>query len=151
VRDGEKHIGVEKDALTRAVFLNRLGEIRDRSFEDQHYRARDLNLVVAAIVLWNTVYPERAVQALRHSGMDIDDKLLPHLSSLGWEHINLTADYISGGRASTSNRPSFDRYGCSPRLSVRFFPFREAPPIRPAAPRFVKGKWLFPYFDIFPP
>ncbi len=42
--------------LARAVFFNRLGEIRDRSFEQQRYRASGLNLVTAAIVLWNTVY-----------------------------------------------------------------------------------------------
>ncbi len=86
--------GESKNALARAVFLNRLGEVRDRSFENQHYRASGLNLVVAAIVLWNTVYLERAVQALRDSGKDVDDKLLPHLSPLGWEHINLTGDYL---------------------------------------------------------
>lgn len=86
--------GEAKNALARAVFLNRLGEIRDRSFENQRYRASGLNLVVSAIVLWNTVYLERAVQALRDSGKDVDDKLLPHLSPLGWEHINLTGDYI---------------------------------------------------------
>jgi TnpA family transposase len=86
--------GEAKNALARAVFLNRLGEIRDRSFENQRYRASGLNLVVAAIVLWNTVYLERAVQALRDSGKNVDEKLLPHLSPLGWEHINLTGDYI---------------------------------------------------------
>jgi hypothetical protein len=31
-------------------------EIRDRSFEQQRYWASGLNLVTAAIVLWNTVY-----------------------------------------------------------------------------------------------
>ncbi|MHB8455980.1 MAG: Tn3 family transposase [Acidiferrobacterales bacterium] len=86
--------GEAKNALARAVFLNRLGEIRDRSFESQRYRASGLNLVVSAIVLWNTVYLERAVQALQDSGRVVDDKLLPHLSPLGWEHINLTGDYI---------------------------------------------------------
>ena len=86
--------GEAKNALARAVFLNRLGEIRDRSFENQRYRASGLNLVVSAIVLWNTVYLERAVQELRDSGKDVDDKLLTHLSPLGWEHINLTGDYI---------------------------------------------------------
>jgi TnpA family transposase len=86
--------GEAKNAPARAVFLNRLGEIRDRSFENQRYRASGLNLVVAAIVLWNTIYPERAVQALRDSGRDIDENLLPHLAPLGWEHINLTGDYI---------------------------------------------------------
>ena len=92
------HIGLNKgeakNALARAVFLNRLGEIRDRRFENQRYRASGLNLVVAAISLWNTVYLEQAVQALRSCGMEIDEKLLPHLSPLGWEHINLTGDYI---------------------------------------------------------
>jgi TnpA family transposase len=48
--------GEARNALTRAVFFNRLGEIRDRSFEQQRYRASGLNLVTAAIVLWNTVY-----------------------------------------------------------------------------------------------
>lgn len=48
--------GEAKNSLARAVFLNRLGELRDRSFENQRYRASGLNLVVAAIVLWNTIY-----------------------------------------------------------------------------------------------
>ncbi len=57
--------GEARNALARAVFLNRLREIRDRSFENQRYRASGLNLVVAAITLWNTVYLDRAVKALR--------------------------------------------------------------------------------------
>jgi len=86
--------GEAKNALARAVFLNRLGEIRDRRFENQRYRASGLNLVVAAIVLWNTVYLERSIQKIRNSGQEVDETLLPHLSPLGWEHINLTGDYI---------------------------------------------------------
>jgi len=50
--------------------------------------------VVAAIVRWNTVYLQKAIQALREHGWKIDDKLLKNLSPLGWEHINLTGDYI---------------------------------------------------------
>ena len=49
---------------------------------------------MTAIILWNTVYLERAIQALRDAGQNIDETLLPHLSPLGWEHINLTGDYI---------------------------------------------------------
>ncbi len=86
--------GEAKNALARAVFMNRLGEIRDRSFENQRYRAGGLNLIVAAIILWNTVYIDRAVQSLRDSGIKIDEELLAHLSPLGWEHINLMGDYI---------------------------------------------------------
>jgi hypothetical protein len=75
------------------VFFNRLGEIRDRSFEQQRYRASGLNLVTAAIVLWNTVYLERAANALR-ARQAVDETLLQYLSPLGWEHINLTGDYL---------------------------------------------------------
>jgi TnpA family transposase len=61
------HVGLNKgeakNALAKAVFFNRLGEMRDRSFENQRYRASGVNLVVAAIILWNTVYLERAFDA----------------------------------------------------------------------------------------
>lgn len=86
--------GEARNALARAVFFYRLGEIRDRSFEQQRYRASGLNLITAAIVLWNTVYLERATNALREHGAEIDDDLLQYLSPLGWEHINLTGDYV---------------------------------------------------------
>lgn len=85
--------GEARNALARAVFFHRLGEIRDRSFEQQRYRASGLNLVTAAIVLWNTVYVERAIVALRARGQHINDDLLQYLSPLGWEHINFTGDY----------------------------------------------------------
>ena len=86
--------GEARNALARAVFFNRLGEIRDRRFEQQRYRASGLNLVTAAVVLWNTVYLERAAHALRGNGQGVDDALLQYLSPLGWEHINLTGDYL---------------------------------------------------------
>lgn len=74
--------------------LHRLGEIRDRKPENQSYRASGLTLLTAAISLWNTVYMERAVDALKRKGVKINEQLLSHLSPLGWEHINLTGDYI---------------------------------------------------------
>jgi TnpA family transposase len=86
--------GEARNALARAVFFHRLGEIRDRSFEQQRHRASGLNLVTAAIVLWNTVYLERATIALRNHGKTVDETLLKYLSPLGWEHINLTGDYV---------------------------------------------------------
>src|SRR5262249_28522493 len=74
--------GEAKNARARAVFLNRLGELRDRRFENQRYRASGLNLVVTAIILWNTVYLERAIEALRAAGQVIDETLLVHLAPL---------------------------------------------------------------------
>ncbi|CCH47872.1 Tn3 family transposase [Pseudodesulfovibrio piezophilus] len=85
--------GESRNALARAVFFNRLGEVRDRSFESQCYRTSGLNLVVATIILWNTVYLEKAVKKVREE-MDVPEEFQSYLSPLGWEHINLTGDYI---------------------------------------------------------
>ena len=79
--------------LKRAVFFHERGEIRDRSFDSQAFRASGLNLVVSAIVHWNTVYLSRATAHLRQLGRIIPDELLKHVSSLSWEHINLIGIY----------------------------------------------------------
>ena len=96
--------GEARNALARAVFLSRLGEIRDRSFEQQRYRASGLTLVTAAIALWNTVYIERAVRASELKGKPVDPALLKYLSPLGWEHINLTGDYQWNGKKPAAGR-----------------------------------------------
>jgi TnpA family transposase len=51
--------------LKRAVFFRERGEIRDRSFARQAFRA----------------------SGLRHQGRIIPDNVLKHVSPLGWEHI----------------------------------------------------------------
>jgi TnpA family transposase len=85
--------GEARNALARAVFFNRLGELRDRSYEDQQGRASGLALLTAAIALWNAAYLERAVAALRARGEEVPDEYLAHLSPLKWEHITLTGVY----------------------------------------------------------
>ena len=86
--------GEARNALARAIFFYRLGEMRDRSFESQAYRASGLNLLVAAVILWNTVYLERAFDGLRREGRDVRPELAKHVAPLGWEHIGLTGDYV---------------------------------------------------------
>ena len=97
----ELNKGEARNSLARAVFIHRLGEIRDRTYENQQHRASGLNLLVTAIILWNTRYLESAVAALRQFE-DVPDHLLAHLSPLGWEHVNLTGDYVWGGPQSVS-------------------------------------------------
>ncbi len=105
--------GEARNALARAVFLCRLGEIRDRSFEQQRYQASGLTLVTAAIALWNTVYIERAVHASELKGKPVDPALLKYLSPLGWEHINPAGDYqwkgsrLAQGRFRPLRTPSY--------------------------------------------
>jgi TnpA family transposase len=90
----ELNKGESRNALARAVCFHRLGRLRDRSTELQQHRASGLTLVTAAIVLWNTVYLGRALDALRRRGEAIPDALLAHIAPLGWQHINLTGDYL---------------------------------------------------------
>jgi hypothetical protein len=61
--------GEARHTLAGAVFFNRLGEIRDRSFEQQRYRASGLNLLTAAIVLWNSVYLDRTITTLNGNAL----------------------------------------------------------------------------------
>ena len=92
------HAGLNKgeasNSLRRAVFFHRQGEIRDRTFENQSFRASGLSLITAAIVHWNTVYLARAVHQLRAQGITVPNDLLAHVAPLGWEHIALTGDYM---------------------------------------------------------
>lgn len=88
--------GEARNALARAIFFNRLGEMRDRSFENQVFRASGLNLLVSAIILWNTRYLEAAFAELASQGHAVSPELIRHVAPLGWEHIGLTGDYVWG-------------------------------------------------------
>jgi TnpA family transposase len=43
--------GEDSNSLRRAAFFHRQGEIRDRTFENQSFRASGLNLITAATEL----------------------------------------------------------------------------------------------------
>jgi TnpA family transposase len=100
----ELNKGESRNSLARAVFIHRLGEIRDRTYENQQHRASGLNLLVTAIILWNTRYLERAVAALRQVE-DVPQHLLAYLSPLGWEHVNLTGDYVWAAADQMTENP----------------------------------------------
>jgi TnpA family transposase len=94
--------GEARNALARALFFNQLGELRDRTRENQDGRASGLNLLTAAIVLWNTVYLGKAIEQLRAGGIRPADELVAHVSPLAWEHIILTGEYSWNSTVKTS-------------------------------------------------
>ena len=53
-----------------------------------------MNLVSAAIVVRATTYLERDARTLVTSATPTDENLRQCQSPLGWEHINLTGDYV---------------------------------------------------------
>ena len=82
-----------RHTLAKAVFAHSQGRIHDRSHAAQQRRVMALNLVIAAIVYWNTCYMDKAVHYLRRQGRLPDPSLLKYVSPLGWDHIGLTGDY----------------------------------------------------------
>lgn len=85
--------GEQRNNLARAVFFYRRGMVQERQFEEMLHRANGLNLVVAAITLWNTVYLQRALQRLAEQNAPLPADCRPHLSPLLWDHILLTGEY----------------------------------------------------------
>jgi TnpA family transposase len=98
------HAGLNKSearhALAQAVFAHKQGRIADRTLESQEHRTSGLNLVIAAIGYWNTIYLDRVVDRLRGRGEGVPEHLLPHVSPLGWGHVALTGDYLWDSAAS---------------------------------------------------
>ncbi len=65
---------------------------------------------------WNL---ERAVATLRKVE-DVPDHLLANLSPLGWEHVNLTGDYVWGEQQSVSeNMVGLRPLRATPELAPR--------------------------------
>jgi hypothetical protein len=88
------HLGIHGRRPRRrlsGVVLSRMGVA---CHERQSHRAAALNLVTACIGLFNCRYLGRAVDDLRRYGVATDDRRLRRLSPLGWDHINLTGDYV---------------------------------------------------------
>jgi TnpA family transposase len=99
--------GEARHTLAKAIFVHSQGRIHDRSPDAQQKRAMALNLVIAAIIYWNTVYMNKAANHLRQHGQLPDPILLKHVSPLGWTHINLTGDCVwdSGAAERSNERP----------------------------------------------
>ena len=96
----ELNEGESRHALARVVAFHQLGRLRDRTAAMLQHRASALALVTGAIALWNTVYLGPALDALRARGEAIPDALLAHVAPSGWQHINLTGDYLWGADGS---------------------------------------------------
>ena len=68
----------------------------------EYNNASGLNLVVAAIILWNTVYLTKAIDYLLQHGEIIPTEYVRHISPVAWEHISLTGDYVWNLKQATT-------------------------------------------------
>ena len=85
--------GEGRHQLARVVFHGKRGELRQRYREGQEDQLGSLGLVVNAIILWNTIYMDAALNQLRAEGFDVRDEDVARLSPLGFDHINMLGRY----------------------------------------------------------
>ena len=84
----------QRHFLTQAICTFKQGRIADRTHKAQQFRASGLNLIIAAIVYWNSTYIADAVAHLRANGEIVPDELLAHTSPVGWGHIAFSGDFL---------------------------------------------------------
>jgi TnpA family transposase len=79
--------------LARKLFFGGQGEMRDRTYEDQLNAASSLNLLLAAIVVCNTVHMQACIRRLQADGEAVSDDDLRYLSPLMRRHLGLYGQY----------------------------------------------------------
>ena len=94
----------QRHALAQVICTFKQGRIADRGQEAQQFRASGLNLVIAAIVYWNSTYIADAVARLRAQGQAVSAAMLAHTSPLTWEHIGFSGDFLWDRAAATAGR-----------------------------------------------
>jgi TnpA family transposase len=87
------NMGVSLNSLARKLFYGGQGEIRDRTYEEQLNAASSLNLLLAVIVVWNTVHIQACLRRLKADGRPVEEDDLKHLSPLLREHIGIYGQY----------------------------------------------------------
>ncbi len=85
--------GEARHMLARVIFHGKRGELRQRYRQGQEDQLGALGLIVNAVVLWNTIYMDAALNQLRNEGFQVLDDDVARLSPLGHEHINMLGRY----------------------------------------------------------
>ncbi|WP_084196025.1 Tn3 family transposase [Streptosporangium amethystogenes] len=87
------NIGESRHTLARRVFFGNLGHLvrgYERGMEDQ---LGALGLGLNAIIWWNSLYIDAAVNRLEAGGLGVGPAIRAGLSPLLFEHINFHASY----------------------------------------------------------
>ena len=85
--------GEGRHAVARAICHGQRGEIRKRYREGQEDQFGVLGLVTNALVLWNTIYMQAALDHLRQRGEEVKEEDEARLSPLSYKHVNMLGHY----------------------------------------------------------
>ncbi len=84
--------GEGRHSLARRICHGKRGEIRKRYREGQEDQLEALGLVTNAVVLWNTIYMQKALEKIQQS-VNIKPEDKKRLSPLTHRHINVLGHY----------------------------------------------------------
>ena len=104
ISDLRFEISRQRHSLAQVICTFKQGRIADRGAEAQQFRASGLNLVIAAIVFWNSTYITDAVAHLCAAAEPAPDAWLAHTSPLSWEHISFSGDFLWERAAATADK-----------------------------------------------
>lgn len=85
--------GEGRHSVARVICHGQRGEIRKRYRDGQEDQLGALGLVTNAVVLWNTIYMQAALDHLRQQSIDVRDEDEARLSPLIHGHINVLGHY----------------------------------------------------------
>ena len=110
--------GESRHALARDVCHGYRGELRQRYRQGQEEQLGALGLIVNAIVLYNTIYTQRALDHLAATGLQIDDVDVERLSPLGSDHLTLTGRYRIALAEALRDRSAYRELNARPAVAA---------------------------------
>lgn len=109
--------GEGRHSVARTICYGQRGEIRKRYREGQEDQLGALGLVTNAVVLWNTIYMQAALDYLQVQSVNIREEDEARLSPLVHGHFNVLGHYsftlteqIMKGQLRPLNQASGDMY-----------------------------------------
>jgi TnpA family transposase len=94
--------------LRKFLFFAREGMVSQKSEDGQAHQAGCLNLLTNAVIVWNTVYMQAALEAIRHEGYPVQEEDLVHLWPIRFAHIHRYGKYafnVEAARTRVGLRP----------------------------------------------
>lgn len=104
--------GEGRHGVALAICHGQRGEIRKRYREGQEDQLGALGLVTNALILWNTIYMQAALDHLRQQSVVIHEEDEGRLSPLVYGHLNMLGHYsftlaetVMKGKLRPRNQP----------------------------------------------
>jgi Tn3 transposase DDE domain len=106
----QKNLHESRHALARKIRHGDHGLLRERYREGMEDQLGALGLMLNCVVLWNTIYMDKARAQRQAAGRPIPEEILARLSPLIHEHLKFSGRYpftvpSSTGRYVTPTRP----------------------------------------------